>query len=68
VNDAVIRKVRIERRAGRGRSCSFLWSKPGRLNVFLLKPFENKPTGWSSMSPGRTWRRRKESSGKSPGN
>jgi N-acetylmuramoyl-L-alanine amidase len=43
VNDPVIRKVRIEPEGREGAKLLLSLVKPGRLNVFLLKPFENKP-------------------------
>jgi N-acetylmuramoyl-L-alanine amidase len=43
VDDPIIRKIRIEPDGREGVRLSLFLVKPGRLNVFLLKPFENKP-------------------------
>ena len=42
-DDQVIRKIRIEPEGREGARLSLSLVKPGRLNIFLLKPFENKP-------------------------
>ena len=43
VNDQVMRKIRIEPEGREGARLSLSLVKPGQLNIFLLKPFENKP-------------------------
>ena len=41
--DQVVRKIRIEPEGREGARLSLSLVKPGRLNVFLLNPFEDKP-------------------------
>jgi len=43
VGDQVVRKIKIEPEAREGARISLFLVKPGGLNVFLLKPFEDKP-------------------------
>jgi len=43
VDDPVIRKIRIEPEGREGAKLYLSLVKPGRLNVLVLKPFENKP-------------------------
>ena len=43
VNDQVMRKIRIEPEGREGARLFLSLVKPGQLNIFLLKPFENKP-------------------------
>ena len=43
VGDPVIRKMKVEPESRNEAKLSLFLIKPGRLNVFLLKPFEDKP-------------------------
>jgi N-acetylmuramoyl-L-alanine amidase len=43
VGDPVIRKMKLEPEGRNEARLSLFLMKPGRLNVFLLKPFEDKP-------------------------
>jgi len=43
VGDPVIRKMKVEPEGRNEAKLSLFLIKPGRLNVFLLKPFEDKP-------------------------